>query len=72
VQSCFQYIPEPLLVPLIAKMPGKVMDQIRENRKIVHRLAKGWIADKTRALEVGKGNRDIMTLLGNYHPSRQI
>ena len=53
-------------------MPGKTMNQIRENRSIVHRLARGWIADKARALEFGKGNRDIMTLLGNYHTSRQV
>ena len=66
VNSCFQYLPECLLVPLIAKMPGAIMDQVRENRRIVHQLAKGWIADKARALEVGKGRDDIMTLLGNY------
>jgi hypothetical protein len=64
VQSCFQYLPEFLLAPLIAKMPGEVMNQMRENQKIVHGLARGWIADKSRALEVGKGHRDIMTLLG--------
>ena len=49
-------------------MPGKMMNQMRENQKIVHGLAKEWIADKTRALEVGEGHRDIMTLLGN-HPT---
>lgn len=65
MQSCFQYIPESWLVSLIAKMPGETMNQIRENRTIVHRLARGWITDKSRALEVGKGHRDIMTLLGN-------
>ena len=65
VQSCFQYLPESLLVPLIAKMPGEIMDQMRENQRLVHRLARGWIADKVRALEVGNGHRDIMTLLGN-------
>ena len=41
------------------------MNQMRENQRIVHRLARGWIAEKSRALEVGKGHRDIMTLLGN-------
>jgi len=71
VQSCFQYIPETLLVPLIAKMPGEIMDQMRENQKIVHQLARGWIADKSRALEVGKGHRDIMTLLGDHLSLRQ-
>ena len=64
MQSCFQYLPESWLVALIPKMPGETMDQIRDNKKIIHRLARGWIADKTRALEVGKGHRDIMTLLG--------
>lgn len=48
------------------------MDQMRENQKIVHGLARGWIADKARALETGKGHRDIMTLLGNYLPLRQV
>ena len=66
VQSCFQYIPEPLLVPLVARMPGEIMNQMRENQRIVHQLARGWIADKSRALEVGKGQRDITTLLGDY------
>lgn len=68
MQSCFQYLPEFLLVPLITNMPGEIMKQMRENQRIVHELAKGWIADKARALEVGKGHRDIMTLLGN-HPA---
>ena len=67
MQSCFQYIPESWLAPLVAKMPGEIMDQMRENQKIVHRLARSWIADKSRALEVGKGHRDIMTLLGNFN-----
>lgn len=66
VQSCFQYIPEFLLVPLVARMPGEIMDQMRENQRIVHQLARGWIADKSCALEVGKGQRDITTLLGDY------
>lgn len=66
IQSCFQYLPEALLAPLIARIPGGIMDQMRANRKIVHRLARGWISDKTTALKVGKGHRDIMTLLGNY------
>lgn len=66
MQSCFQYLPEYLLVPLITNMPGEIMNQMRENQKIVHGLAKDWIADKVRALEVGKGQRDIMSLLGNY------
>ncbi|KAF9646191.1 cytochrome P450 [Thelephora ganbajun] len=63
VQSCFQYLPESLLALLITKVPGEIMNQMQENQKIVHRLARGWIADKTRALEVGQGHRDIMTLL---------
>ena len=46
-------------------MPGEVMNQVRENQTIVHRLARDWIADKARALEVGKGHCDIMTLLGD-------
>ena len=54
------------MVRLIAKMPGETMTQIRKNQRIVHQLARGWIADKTRALEVGKGHRDVMTLLSNY------
>jgi len=53
-------------------MPGEIMNQMRENQTIVHRLARGWIADKARALEVGKGHRDIMTLLGNYNTLRQV
>ena len=71
VQSCFQYLPEFLLVHLIAKMPGEIMNQMRENQRIVHQLARGWIADKSRALEVGKGHRDIMTLLGNCNVLRR-
>jgi hypothetical protein len=72
VQSCFQYLPESLLAPLIAKMPGERMNQMRENQKIVHGLARDWIADKSRALEVGEGHRDIMTLLGEYHYLCQV
>lgn len=53
------------MAPLVARMPGEIMNQMRENQRIVHRLARGWIAEKSRALEVGKGHRDIMTLLGN-------
>jgi len=52
-------------------MPGEIMDQMRENQSLVHRLARGWIADKVRALEIGKGHRDIMTLLGNDDALRQ-
>ena len=52
-------------------MPGEAMNQMRENQKIVHQLAKGWIADKVRALEVGRDHRDIMTLLGNCLAFRQ-
>ena len=66
VQSCFQYIPEPWLAPLVTRMPGEIMNQMRENQRIVHQLARGWIADKARALEVGEGHRDITTLLGEY------
>ena len=72
MQSCFQYLPESLLIPLIANMPGEIMNQMRENQRIVHRLAKGWLTDKARALEAGKGSRDIMTLLGNHNTSRQV
>ena len=72
VQSCFQYLPESLLAPLIARMPGEIMNQMRENQKIVHGLARGWITDKARALEVGKGHRDIMTLLGEYPTLCQV
>ena len=72
MQSCFQYLPEFVLVPLIANMPGEIMDQVRENQTIVHRLARDWIADKARALEVGKGHCDIMTLLGDYDPSSRV
>lgn len=71
IQSCFQYLPEPLLASLVANMPGEAMSQMRENQKIVHRLARGWIADKAHALETGKGQRDIMTLLGNHLASIQ-
>ena len=48
------------------------MDQVRDNKRIIHRLARGWIADKARALDVGKGHRDIMTLLGDYHVARYV
>ena len=48
------------------------MNQMRENQKIVHGLARDWIADKSRALEVGEGHRDIMTLLGEYHYLCQV
>jgi hypothetical protein len=71
MQSCFQYLPETLLSALVARMPGEIMNQMRENQKIVHGLAKEWIADKTRALEVGEGQRDIMTLLGNHPTLRE-
>jgi len=52
------------------------MSQMRENQKIVHRLARGWIADKAHALETGKGQRDIMTLLvkanGSHDPRTRL
>jgi hypothetical protein len=72
MQSCFQYLPESLLVPFITNMPGEIMNQMRENQRIIHKLARGWIADKTLALEVGEGRRDIMTLLGNYLDLRWV
>ncbi|KAF9784098.1 cytochrome P450 [Thelephora terrestris] len=70
IQSCFQYLPECILAPLVANMPGEAMSQMRENQKIVHGLARGWIADKAHALEVGKGHRDIMTLLVKANSSQ--
>lgn len=72
MQSCFQYLPESWLAALVPKMPGEMMDQVRDNKRIIHRLARGWIADKARALDVGKGHRDIMTLLGDYHVARYV
>lgn len=60
------------MVPLVTNMPGEIMNQMRENKRIVHELARGWVADKTLALEVGEGQRDIMTLLGNRLALRQV
>ena len=57
---------------LVPNMPGEIMNQMQENKRVVHRLARGWIADKARALEVGKDHRDIMTLLGNYAALCQV
>ncbi|KAF9645285.1 cytochrome P450 [Thelephora ganbajun] len=51
-------------------MPGGVTNQIRENQEILRLLAGGRIADKPHALEVGKGNRDIMTLLFKANKSQ--
>lgn len=58
------YIPEFILTRLSSLLPGKAMQKVRENRTIVHKLANDLIKDKSQALIYGKGNKDVMSLLG--------
>jgi hypothetical protein len=60
------HIPEFILTRLSSNLPGQAMRQVRENRTIVHKVAKSLIKDKSTALLEGKGQRDVMSLLGEH------
>lgn len=66
-ENICHYIPEFILTRLNSFLPGEAMRKVRENRTIVHKLAKDLIKDKSEALFDGKGKKDVMSLLGKYN-----
>lgn len=49
---------------LYDNLPGKGLDKARLNRTAAHTIANELLETKTEALELGKSNRDVMSILG--------
>lgn len=47
-------------------LPGKGLDKARVNKKAAHKVAHQLLESKTEALLMGKGSRDVMSILGKY------
>jgi len=61
--SMAHYIPMPLAEMLYDKLPGKGLDKARTNRAVAHKVAEDLLKKKSAALLLGKGDRDIMSIL---------
>ena len=64
-QSIVPYIPKQILHYITKNSPNPRLEQLRRTGAIATRVAKRLIDEKLKALESGKGSRDVMTLLGN-------
>jgi len=63
MQNVAHYVPMPLLEILYDYLPGKKLDKARQNRRAAHDVAEELLASKTEALLLGKGSRDVMSIL---------
>jgi len=63
-QSIVPYIPKQILHYITKNSPNPRLEQLRRTGAIATRVAKRLIDEKLKALESGKGSRDVMTLLG--------
>ncbi|KAI0629559.1 cytochrome P450 [Trametes polyzona] len=63
MQNIAHYVPMRLQEFLYDHLPGKGLDKARFNRAAAHKVANQLLDMKTEALLMGKGNRDIMSIL---------
>ncbi|KAH9949310.1 cytochrome P450 [Amylocystis lapponica] len=63
MQSIAHYVPMPLLELLYDYLPGKGLDKARENHRAAFKVAEELLASKSQDLLLGKGNRDVMSIL---------
>lgn len=63
-----RFVPPSWLSFLYEHASSPDIQRLRENRRQVHEFAGGLIESKRKALEQGKGQRDIMSLLRNCLP----
>ena len=68
VQNIAHYVPMSLQQLLYDHLPGKGLDKARFNRDAAQKVAKELLETKTEALLMGKGNRDVMSILGTCNP----
>ncbi|KZT01474.1 cytochrome P450 [Laetiporus sulphureus 93-53] len=61
--SMARFIPMRLSEILYDHLPGKGLDKARENKQAAHNVAHQLLEMKSDALLLGKGNRDIMSIL---------
>ena len=64
MQNVAHYVPMRLQEFLYDHLPGKGLEKARFNRRVAHKVANQLLDMKTEELLVGKGNRDIMSILG--------
>ncbi|KAI0669528.1 cytochrome P450 [Trametes maxima] len=63
MQNIAHYVPMRLQEFLYDHLPGKGLEKARFNRVAAHKVANQLLEMKTEALRLGKGNRDIMSIL---------
>ena len=64
-QSIVPYVPKLVLRLLAAASPNPRLEQLRNASVVATKVAKQLIDEKAEALMGGKGNRDLMSLLGS-------
>lgn len=65
VQNLSHYIPMRVMEFLHDHiLPGKGLEKARVNKKAAHKVAHQLLESKTEALLMGKGSRDVMSILG--------
>ncbi|KAI8971016.1 cytochrome P450 [Trametes punicea] len=63
IQNIAHYVPMRIQEFLYDHLPGKGLDKARLNRTAAHKVANQLLEMKTEALLMGKGNRDVMSIL---------
>ncbi|KAI0645068.1 cytochrome P450 [Trametes meyenii] len=63
MQNIAHYVPMRLQEFMYDHLPGKGLEKARFNRAAAHKVANQLLEMKTEALRLGKGNRDIMSIL---------
>ncbi|KAI0365076.1 cytochrome P450 [Pilatotrama ljubarskyi] len=63
MQNIAHYVPMRIQEFLYDHLPGKGLDKARFNRTAAHKVANQLLEMKTEALMMGKGNRDVMSIL---------
>ncbi|KAI0774916.1 cytochrome P450 [Trametes elegans] len=63
MQNVAHYVPMRLQEFLYDHLPGKGLEKARFNRRVAHKVANQLLDMKTEELLVGKGNRDVMSIL---------
>lgn len=53
-------------------LPGKGLQKARFNRDVAHSVAEGLLQSKSQALMLGKGSRDVMSMLGMHLAAKYL
>ncbi|KIM40378.1 hypothetical protein M413DRAFT_446565 [Hebeloma cylindrosporum] len=70
-QFFMPYLPKFLLSYVRSSVPSQRLQYFRNAKKVAVRVAKGLIDSKTEALNLGKGSRDVMSLLVHANASEE-